>query len=267
MKLKLSPLLLFCLLVPALLNANTDDSLRIMAGKSTGVSHQFKLPALLQINSADSSVVFNTHGFRMQSEGTKGKLIRQHKDSLIFRMECGFEHYTHNPEMDWTANLGVMDPMERSQAKPPHFRAGGDTLYIGFRLFHATLPDTFIVHLSDTEKLIYTAKNYIVNYTTADSSMGEVKLSLKGKKPGNFRTYKANEFHFYCMLEFRMPHNGQMGEFLMMRGEEFGLEIIGRNTATSFLLRKENLYQGNLWLMARSNFYMSWQLEMVAEKP
>jgi hypothetical protein len=262
MKLSLSPTLLFCLLVPAFLNAAFDDSLRIISGQSTGISHQFKLPALLQINPADSAVVFTTLGFRMQPEGAKGRLIRQHKDSLIFRMERGFVHYTHNPEMEWQQNLGVMDPEERRQAIPPHFRAGGDTLYIGFRLFHTALPDTFIIHLSDTEKLVYTAQNRVVVYNSPDSSMGEVRLSLKGKKSGKFRTYPPNDSPFYCMLEFRMPHNNLPGEFLVMRGEELGFEIIGNNTATSFLLRNENGYKGNLWLMATPHVYMSWQVEL-----
>lgn len=265
MKLNLPGLL--CLVAP-LLHAQTGDSLhtRTLQGTAVGHTHQFPQPAQLHINPNDSTFVFNATGYRAQPEGAKGKLLRETKDSLVFQLQCGFRHYVNNPEIEWMGHLGVMDPMERRNAKSPTFRAGGDTLYISFKLFHAQLPDTFIVHLSDTEKLIYTAQNRIVLYKSADSSMCEVKLSLKGNKPGKFRNYDAKDSPFYCMLEFRMPHNNQQGEFLLITGEEPGFEIIGNNTATSFLLRKDNSCKGNLWLMAQHGLYMTWQVVMENEK-
>ncbi|MCA6361730.1 MAG: hypothetical protein IM638_01715 [Bacteroidetes bacterium] len=267
MKLTLTSLLLLCLFAP-MLHAQTGASpyIRALQGTAIGHTHQFPQPAQLQISTTDSAFVLNATGYRAQPEGAKGKLLRETKDSLVFQVQCGFRHYANNPEMEWHQNLGVMDPEERRQAKPPYFRAGGDTLYIGFRLFHATLPDTFIIHLSDTEKLVYTAQNRVVVYNSPDSSMGEVKLSLKGKKSGKFRTYPPNDSPFYCMLEFRMPHNNLPGEFLVMRGEELAFEIVGENTVTSFLLRKDNGYKGNVWLFSPPRFYMTWQVMMESEK-
>ncbi|MGL5892618.1 MAG: hypothetical protein ACRC3B_22185, partial [Bacteroidia bacterium] len=233
-----------------------------LIGKVQPYTHSsIQYDAALYMNQPNGKLVYSVNWYVNEFAEATGRAIKHTPDSLTLELTKMLQIYSRNPEQQWHENLGVQDPLERQHSlqNVPQFRAGNDTLYISFNATQVILPDTFSIQLTDNQYIHYTAANWKLVRMEYDTNQCELRLSLKGSKPGTFAAYKGAEGE-YMFLHFRSPLSGKMIAYQIRRTEEIELRMMSGGSYISRLAKTDGAYKGRM-VMQTGNNWKQWEVE------